>query len=61
MSTLAAEVENPQRLIPRAIMIAVPIVIATYALTTMAGIAAAGNGNWLNMVSDASGGGAAVD
>jgi amino acid transporter len=61
MSTVAAEVENPQRVIPRAIMIAVPIVIATYALTTAAGIMAAGKGNWLNMVSDASGGGAAVD
>jgi amino acid transporter len=61
MSTLAAEVENPQRLIPRAIMIAVPIVIATYALTTMAGIMAAGKGNWGNMVSDASAGGALVD
>ncbi len=61
MSTVAAEVENPQRVIPRAILIAVPIVIATYALTTMAGIRAAGAGNWINMVSDASGGGAAVD
>lgn len=61
MSTLAAEVENPQRLIPRAIMIAVPIVIVTYALTTMAAIMAAGKGNWVNMVSDASAGGAAVD
>jgi amino acid transporter len=61
MSTIAAEVENPQRLIPRAILIAVPIVIVTYALTTAAGIRAAGAGNWLNMVSDASGGGAAVD
>ena len=61
MSTLAAEVENPQRLIPRAIMIAVPVVIATYALTTMAGIMASGKGGWVNMVSDASGGGAAVD
>ncbi len=57
MSTVAAEVENPQRVIPRAIMIAVPIVIVTYALTTMAGIRAAGPGNWLNMVSDASEGG----
>ncbi len=61
MSTVAAEVENPQRVIPRAILIAVPIVIVTYALTTMAGIRAAGSGNWLNMVSDASGGGGAVD
>ena len=59
MSTFAAEVENPQRLIPRAIMIAVPIVIITYALSTMAGIMAAGKGNWANMAS--SGGGTAVD
>ena len=42
-------------------MIAVPVVIATYALTTMAGIMASGKGGWVNMVSDASGGGAAVD
>ena len=61
MSTVAAEVENPQRVIPRAIMVAVPIVIATYALATMAGIRAAGVGNWLNMTSDASAGGSAVD
>ena len=61
MSTVAAEVENPQRVIPRAILIAVPIVIVTYAVTTMAGIRAAGVGNWLNMTSDASGGGSAVD
>jgi amino acid transporter len=61
MSTVAAEVENPQRVIPRAILIAVPIVIVTYAVTTMAGIRAAGVGNWINMTSDASGGGSAVD
>jgi amino acid transporter len=57
MSTLAAEVENPQRLIPRAIMVAVPIVIFTYAITVAAGIVAAGHGNWANMVSDSSQGG----
>ena len=57
MSTIAAEVENPQRLIPRAIMVAVPIVILTYLITTDAGIVAAGKGNWLNMVSDSSSGG----
>jgi amino acid transporter len=61
MSTVAAEVEEPQRVIPRAILIAVPIVIATYALTTMAGIRASGVGGWAHMVSDASAGGGAVD
>ena len=61
MSTVAAEVENPQHVIPRAILIAIPIVIVTYALTTMAGIRAAGSGHWMNMVSDASAGGSAVD
>ena len=60
MSTLAAEVENPQRLIPRAIMVAVPIVIFTYAITTVAGIVAAGSGNWANMASDSSAGGGLV-
>jgi amino acid transporter len=57
MSTVAAEVENPQRLIPRAVMVAVPIVILTYLITTDAGIVAAGKGNWVNMVSDSSSGG----
>ncbi|HSL96762.1 MAG TPA: APC family permease [Thermoleophilia bacterium] len=57
MSTLAGEVENPQRLIPRAVMIAVPLVILTYFLTVVAGIMASGAGGWESMVSDASGGG----
>ncbi len=57
MSTLAAEVENPQRLIPRAIMVAVPVVIFTYAITVAAGVVAAGHGNWVNMASDTSTGG----
>ncbi len=61
MSTVAAEVENPQRVIPRAILIAIPIVIVTYALTTMAGVRAAGAGNWGNMASDASGSASLVD
>ncbi len=57
MSTLAGEVEDPQRLIPRAVMLAVPLVILTYFLTVVAGIMASGEGGWASMVSDASGGG----
>jgi amino acid transporter len=57
MSTLAGEVENPQRLIPRAVLIAVPLVILTYFVTVLAGIMASGAGGWEVMVSDASEGG----
>ena len=43
MSTLAGEIENPQRVIPRALMIATPLVIATYFVTVFAAIRVAGN------------------
>jgi len=39
MSTLAGEMENPRRIIPRALMIAMPIVVALYFLPTLAGLA----------------------
>ncbi|WP_027363892.1 APC family permease [Desulfotruncus alcoholivorax] len=41
MSTLAGEVKNPQ-VIPKALLITAPIIIATYILPTMAGIASVG-------------------
>ena len=44
MSTIAGEVNNPRRLIPRGLMIAMPIVVALYFLPTLAGLA--GVGNW---------------
>ncbi len=44
MSTLASEVKNPQRLIPKALMIAVPLVVLSYVLPTLAGLA--GVGHW---------------
>ena len=44
MSTLAAEVKNPQRVIPRALMLAVPLVVLSYFLPTLAGLA--GVGGW---------------
>jgi len=43
MSMLAGEIENPQKIIPRALMIDVVIVIAFYFLTTAAGITAIGH------------------
>ena len=52
MSTLAGEIENPQRVIPRALMIGTPLVIATYFVTVWASIRIANLGgpdNWLNM------------
>jgi amino acid transporter len=44
MSTLAGEVEEPRRVIPRGLMIAMPIIVASYFLPTLAGLA--GVGNW---------------
>lgn len=44
MSTLAGEVENPRRVIPRGLMIAMPIIVASYFLPTLAGLA--GVGRW---------------
>ncbi len=41
MSTVAGEVENPQ-VIPKATLISVPLIMATYILPTMAGLASVG-------------------
>ena len=43
LSTVAEEVENPQRAYPRALAVVVPLSIAAYFLPTMAGLASAGN------------------
>ena len=43
LSTVAEEVENPQRSYPRALALVVPLSIATYFLPTLAGLAALGN------------------
>jgi amino acid transporter len=52
MSTLAGEIENPQKIIPKALLIGTPIVIVTYFVTVWASIRIArvdGPDNWLNM------------
>jgi amino acid transporter len=52
MSTLAGEIENPQRIIPKALMIGTPLVIATYFVTVFAALRVAhlgGPDNWQNM------------
>ena len=52
LSTLAGEIEEPQKVIPRALMIGTPIVIATYFVTVFAAIRVAhlgGPDNYLNM------------
>lgn len=46
LSTVAEEVENPQRSYPRALALVVPLSIATYFLPTLAGLAALGD--WQN-------------
>jgi amino acid transporter len=43
LSTVAEEVENPQRTYPRALALVVPLSIAAYFLPTFAGLAALGN------------------
>jgi amino acid transporter len=52
ISTLAGEIENPQKVIPKALMIGTPIVIATYFFSVFAAIRVAhldGANNWMNM------------
>jgi len=44
MSVLAGEMTRPRRVIPRALMISVPLIVASYFLPTLAGLA--GFGNW---------------
>src|SRR3981081_3903149 len=47
LSTVAEEVENPQRTYPRALALVVPLSIATYFLPTLAALAALGDWpNW---------------
>jgi amino acid transporter len=50
MSTLAGEIERPRRMIPRALLIAIPIVMASYLLPTLAGLA--GAGSWQDWATD---------
>jgi len=42
MSTMAGEVAEPQRVIPRALLLTLPFVVAVYFLPTMAGLASVG-------------------
>ena len=44
MSTLSGEIRNPQKIIPRALMLAVPFIIIMYVLPTLASLA--GYGHW---------------
>jgi amino acid transporter len=47
MSVMAGEIREPQRIIPRALMIAVPIIVAAYVLPTLAGLASVDDwSNW---------------
>jgi amino acid transporter len=48
VSTFAAEVENPQRNYPRALMIALPLIIAAYLLPILAGLSATTDPNIWN-------------
>ena len=43
LSTMAGEIKSPQRVIPRAVMFTLPVVLAFYVLSTMGGMAAVGH------------------
>ncbi len=51
MSTLSGEIRNPQKIIPRALMLVMPFVVLMYVLPTMAALA--GYGNWETFAVDA--------
>jgi amino acid transporter len=42
MSTMAGEVAEPQRVIPKALLLSLPVVVAVYFLPTLAGLASVG-------------------
>jgi amino acid transporter len=47
MSTMAGEVRDPRRIIPKALMIALPLIVVSYVLPTLAGLVGWGNwGDW---------------
>jgi len=54
MSTLSGEIRNPQKVIPRALMLALPFIVAMYVLPTLASLAA--HGHWDSFAVDADGG-----
>ena len=43
LSTMAGEIKSPQRVIPRAVMFTLPVVLVFYVLSTMGGMAAVGH------------------
>jgi amino acid transporter len=51
MSTLSGEIRNPQKVIPKALMLAVPFIVIMYALPTLASLA--GYGNWATFATEA--------
>ncbi len=51
MSTLSGEIRNPQKVIPRALMLAVPFIVVMYVLPTVASLA--GYGHWDSFATEA--------
>jgi len=51
MSTLSGEIRNPQKVIPRALMLVIPFVVIMYVLPTIASLA--GYGHWQSFSVDA--------
>lgn len=59
ISNMAGEVKNPQ-VIPKGLLIAMPLVALTYILPTLGGLASLPEGSWVNWTTDGGFGGAKV-
>ncbi len=53
VSVLSGEVENAQKVVPKGLLIAMPLIALTYVLPTMAGLGSLGEGNWANWTTEA--------
>ncbi len=52
VAILAGEVQNAKKVIPKGMLIAMPLIAGTYVLPTVAGLGSLGEGNWANWTTD---------
>ncbi len=53
VSVISGEVENAKKVVPKGLLIAMPLIALTYVLPTMGGLASLGEGNWENWTTEA--------
>ncbi len=54
VSVISGEVENASKVVPRGLLIAMPLIALTYVLPTLAGLGSMGEGNWEFWTTEAS-------